>query len=78
MAIEDVVPVTEREKLKPCPFCGGEAELWRASADRRRSAWIACMGKCAVLITKEHTTDDDAIAAWNRRAGMAITPIDAR
>lgn len=52
--------------LKPCPFCGGEAEIWRAN--RERSAWIACMGRCCVLVSKEYTTDAEAIAAWNRRA----------
>lgn len=52
--------------VKPCPFCGGEAELWRASGER--TAWIACVGRCSVLVSKEHKTDAEAIAAWNRRA----------
>lgn len=52
--------------LLPCPFCGGDAEIWRAHEGR--TAWVACMGRCAVLVSKEYTTDADAIAAWNRRA----------
>jgi Lar family restriction alleviation protein len=58
-------------KLKPCPFCGGPAELWRAGTHPDRAAWIACMGKCSVLISKEHKTDEEAIAAWNTRADDA-------
>ena len=55
--------------LKPCPFCGGEAEIWRAH--RGLTAWIACMGRCAVLVSKEYTADEEAIAAWNTRAPLA-------
>ncbi len=57
-------------KLKPCPFCGGPAGLWRAHADR--PAWIACDGACVVLVTRECKTDDEAIAAWNRRTETAL------
>lgn len=53
-------------QLKPCPFCGGKAELWMAHGDR--TAWIACMSKCSVLVSKEYKTDAEAIAAWNTRA----------
>lgn len=56
--------------LKPCPFCGGAAELWRAHPHPDRAAWIACMGKCSVLVSKEHKTDEEAIAAWNTRTDM--------
>lgn len=60
------------DQLKPCPFCGGKAELWRAHAER--TAWIACMSKCSVLVSKEYKTDAEAIAAWNRRAIPAAQP----
>ena len=60
------------DQLKPCPFCGGKAELWRAHAER--TAWIACMSKCSVLVSKEHKTDAEAIAAWNRREIPAAQP----
>lgn len=56
-------------ELKPCPFCGGKAKLWRANKETpNRAAWVACMGRCSVLVSREHTTDEEAIAAWNRRA----------
>jgi len=51
--------------LSPCPLCGGEAEIWRAHMER--TAWIGCMGKCSVLVSREYKTDADAIAAWNTR-----------
>lgn len=53
--------------LLPCPLCGGDAELWRAHPEHKRTAWIACMAKCSVLVSKEYPTDEDAIAAWNTR-----------
>jgi len=52
-------------RLLPCPFCGGEAEIWRAHMER--TAWIGCMGKCSVLVSREYKTDAEAIAAWNTR-----------
>ena len=58
--------MTDAPKLLPCPFCGSKAELWQAVEGR--PAWIACMGRCAVLITKQHTTTEAAIETWNTRA----------
>ena len=55
--------------LKPCPFCGGPAELWQWREGR--PAWIACVGECVVLVSREYKTDDEAIAAWNRRTETA-------
>ena len=59
--------MSEAVDLEPCPFCGGAAEIWRATPGTTRKAWIACVGRC-VVISKEHETDAEAVAAWNRRA----------
>lgn len=61
----------EAPKLLPCPFCGGPAEMWHASGNR--PAWIACMGRCAVLVTKENETDEAAVATWNTRTDAILS-----
>jgi hypothetical protein len=53
------------EPLKPCPHCGGPAELWRASLGK--GAYVGCMGECRVLVLHEKSTNEEATAAWNRR-----------
>jgi Lar family restriction alleviation protein len=54
--------------LKPCPFCGGEAEinpLALATSDFN----VACFnGECPVEPQTRGETKDEAIAAWNTRA----------
>lgn len=55
--------------LLPCPFCGGPAEIWRTGVHQRRPAWVACLGRCATVVTAEHATDDAAIETWNSRSG---------
>lgn len=52
------------EKLKPCPFCGGEAHLsnWTDQA----YVWCECGVKTEVYLHSGCV--DKAIEAWNRRA----------
>lgn len=49
------------EELKPCPFCGGEAEIVMSGGDRR----VDCK-KCGAR-SDWYDTEAEAIAAWNRR-----------
>lgn len=54
-------------ELKPCPFCGGKAEIWRANESYpKRKAWIACMGGCGVM-TNEFDNNEQAAEIWNTR-----------
>lgn len=55
------------EKLKPCPFCGGESELVEEKHGKYSSLYfVACKGMC---IRQYHYKDKNrAIKAWNRRA----------
>lgn len=50
--------------LKPCPFCGGNAELLIVPG--KMAKWIVTCTKC---YTNNGTfaTDDDAREVWNRR-----------
>jgi Lar family restriction alleviation protein len=62
------------EALKPCPFCGGEAELiiHGNNFTKKRKAEIKCK-KCHVSIIVGAIRFDvdwcvkEAIAAWNKR-----------
>lgn len=66
-------------KLKPCPFCGGEALLNEFPVRKGYEASIQCDGGCycfALMTTITYDFPDQAreavIAAWNRRDGEQI------
>ena len=58
------------EKLKCCPFCGGEAHLVRSCKIKRldetvmMGVLVICSGCKASNYAR---TDEDAISKWNRR-----------
>ena len=55
-------------KLKPCPFCGGEAVVCGC----RPEFYVECMGECKLQIPSgDHTfftSKEAAIQRWNRRS----------
>ena len=61
-------------ELKPCPFCGGEAEMFsRRCAEDAMEAWIQCSSCFSVTGSTQQYEDafaprEQAIAAWNQRA----------
>lgn len=63
------------EKLKPCPFCGGEASVKYAAlvSGFPCGYWVGCdNGDCHENIecsTYAFDTEAEAIEAWNRRDG---------
>jgi Lar family restriction alleviation protein len=68
------------EKLKPCPFCGGEAEvkrgeIWLYNGNRydpmNWNGWIVSCKNCNHI--EEGVEKSEAIAAWNRRETGRIT-----
>lgn len=64
------------EQLKPCPFCGGKAELCAGAHMGRSAIFIQCQ-KCGAqtkyyidfqMMNGLTPTQKKAIEAWNRRA----------
>ena len=51
------------DKLKPCPFCGGEAELYE---DDCSSKFYVCCEACGCS-TALHWREEYVIEVWNRR-----------
>lgn len=61
--------------LKPCPFCGGDAQAVWQNEDTT-AAYVDCMGCDARVLGVANRRDnikvtDAAIAAWNTRAPLA-------
>ena len=63
----------QKQELKPCPFCGGEARLL-LNAKRKiygkneyRTGVVACCNVCEARMF--YGSEKLAIEAWNRRAG---------
>ncbi|HOD09026.1 MAG TPA: Lar family restriction alleviation protein [Myxococcota bacterium] len=57
-------------KLKPCPFCGGGADL--LEEDPRQLATLVQCTECGASIPAS-TNEDDAIRRWNTRTTFAPT-----
>ena len=59
-------------ELKPCPFCGGEAELREERGLTRTLFFVSCENdNCGVVVETRNSvssTKVGAIEAWNRRA----------
>ena len=60
-------------RLKPCPFCGGEAQInerYRSGTANRKMYWVSCKA-CGVSQQHDNTSgyryQSKAIDRWNRR-----------
>ena len=58
-------------ELKPCPFCGGEAELSEGRFDGKNTSYVMCK-RCAsqgefFFVSPRYASAEKAIEAWNRR-----------
>ncbi len=53
------------ERLKPCPFCGGEAEIVSLLYVPYSIFYVKC--KECEISQNPYFEKQDAIAAWNRR-----------
>jgi len=76
------------EELKPCPFCGANAELERESDHHGEWFNLGCsshFGKTdapciagRIIYTQDLPEMESAIAAWNRRAPIQFTSDNLR
>lgn len=59
------------ENLLPCPFCGGEAEIFDYDPENEvgfhEPYTVQCSNQCCCL-GKDFRTREEAAEAWNRRA----------
>lgn len=58
-------------ELKPCPFCGSEAKLYKDIWDEEEggvSYYVKCTGHC-FCETWYYDTESEAIEAWQSRVG---------
>ena len=54
--------------LKPCPFCGGEAELTFNGNDYVLWRYVECCNpECNVQTQQKTQSKEQAICAWNQR-----------
>lgn len=54
-------------KLKPCPFCGGEAEIIKSFLYGKVAGYVPNCKKCGCQLPM-YTSKQNAKNAWNRRA----------
>ena len=56
-------------KLKPCPFCGGEASIEIYESSYREYS-VGCT-KCPACLEEYYCTEHEAEKQWNRRVNDA-------
>lgn len=54
------------EKLKKCPFCGGEAEIYEQKHREYPSAFYVFCTVCGIR-QRDRNDEERAIKEWNRR-----------
>lgn len=56
------------EKIKSCPFCGSDGELFMETYGDWEEYWIECQnGNCSGK--GEFDTEEEAVKGWNARKG---------
>ena len=60
---------TLNNTLKPCPFCGGEANVIEHRFHGLDSSYGVRCKECKAETHQFYESEEKAIEAWNRRAG---------
>lgn len=62
--------MNDKEKLKPCPFCGGKACVIVYPIKGKHKCSISCI-QCGAVLAIQDSTDmiawSEAFKKWNRR-----------
>ena len=60
--------------LKPCPFCGNNAEILIYGLDKDKNAYMVrcCTSDCCGRTGRKWADLDTAIYAWNRRKSAIV------
>lgn len=58
-------------ELKPCPFCGGEAEMLKYPRCERKYVVVCKNNLCNASIGQYSTSKENALRAWNTRKDCA-------
>lgn len=61
-------------ELKPCPFCGGEAEIIHLDDGDNADGSCVCCTKCQASGNVEFGRKENFVDNWNRRAHPSPTP----
>lgn len=58
----------ETNELRPCPFCGGEAEIIEVKDNPPETIAIQCKSGCGVSVRHKWMEENVLVEAWNNRA----------
>lgn len=62
--------MTEKGKVKECPFCGGEAEIIHINQGNWEGYTPRCKGIVGCILGRSfvwYDTEQEALYVWNRR-----------
>lgn len=57
----------EMEKLKPCSFCGGKAEILISEYNDSRKEYLVACTECDGMVERWRKIEEEAVEQWNRR-----------
>lgn len=55
------------EALKPCPFCGGDAEIYKVSCEMCDDYTVSIECNVCNVSTKSYEFEKNCIDSWNNR-----------